>query len=210
MHARGGVGVVWNVGRWGRAAVVGGLAGAVLTTGCDVGADDGPARPPSSTPVTILGSDTPPPPTPPWTLGDLVHHQCAVLGEADLTRYGFPSPGTVPDGLDFCSWKTPATAPTQVAMAFLPDLRHRYEHLEDAYRSERNFQTLTIAGRPAFGLDNAHDERNISGIQTCQFWVSVPSGGAIQFEYKLTTPGAVDENCSTATEIATAIAERVQ
>lgn len=138
---------MWNVGRWGRAGVVVGLVGAVLTTACDFGADDGSARPPSSTPAAILGSDTPPP-TPPWTLGDLVHHQCAVLGEADLARYGFATPGTVPDGLDFCSWTTPATAPTQVAMAFLPDLWHRYEHLEDAYRSERNFRTLTIA-RPS-------------------------------------------------------------
>ena len=158
--------------------------------------------------MSMLSTRTPP--TPPWTLGDLVHHQCAVLGEADLARYGFASPGTVPDGLDFCSWKTPPTAPTQVAMAFLPVLQHRYDRLEDAYRSERNFHTLTIAGRPAFLLDDAHDERNISGIQTCQFWVSVPSGGAIQFEYKLTTPGAVDDNCSTAAQIATVIAERVQ
>jgi hypothetical protein len=129
-----------------------------------------------------------------------------VLGEADLARLGFQSPGTVDDTMDFCRWQTAPTAQPQAVMYFLPDVWRRYEHLEEGYRNEETFRTLTIAGRPAF----LEDERKLSGTQSCQIWVSVPSGGTIQFENAYKTAGAVDESCSHAADIAATIAERVQ
>ena len=43
----------------------------------------------------------------------------------------------------------------------------QYQELEDTYRNEPNFRTLTVAGRPAF----VQDDRNLSGTQACQLWV---------------------------------------
>ena len=180
------------------------LVGFVVSA-CDLGDDGGSSRPQPSTPVTIRGSDTPPPSSPPWTLADLVNHQCAVFDEADLARFEMVSPGVVGDGSEFCRWQSLPTAPTTAVMYFLPDIRRQYQDLEAAYRDEPNFRTLTVAGRPAF----VEDDRNLSGTQTCQLWVSVPSGGTIQFEYALKNAGVVDENCATAVDIATVLAERV-
>ncbi|PZT86598.1 MAG: hypothetical protein DI630_34965, partial [Gordonia sp. (in: high G+C Gram-positive bacteria)] len=164
------------------------LVGFVVSA-CDLGDDGGSSRPQPSTPVTIRGSDTPPPSSPPWTLADLVNHQCAVFDEADLARFGMVSPGVVGDGSGFCRWQSLPTAPTTAVMYFLPDIWRQFEDLEDAYRNEVNFRTLAVAGRPAF----VEDDRNFSGTQTCQLWVSVPSGGTIQFEYALKNAGVVDE-----------------
>ncbi|PZT95358.1 MAG: hypothetical protein DI630_24620 [Gordonia sp. (in: high G+C Gram-positive bacteria)] len=161
------------------------LVGFVVSA-CDLGDDDGSSRTQPSTPVTIRGSDTPPPSSPPWTLADLVNHQCAVFDEADLARFEMVSPGVVGDGSEFCRWQSLPTAPTTAVMYFLPDIRRQYQDLEAAYRDEPNFRTLTVAGR-----------------------VSVPSGGTIQFEYALKNAGVVDENCATAVDIATVLAERV-
>ena len=133
-----------------------------------------------------------------------MNHQCAVFDEADLARFEMVSPGVVGDGSEFCRWQSLPTAPTTAVMYFLPDIRRQYQDLEDAYRTEPNFRTLTVAGRPAF----VEDDRNLSGTQTCQLWV-LPSGGTIQFEYALKNAGAVDENCTTAVDIATVLAERV-
>lgn len=179
----------------------------VVVSACGIGDnDDGstPAQP--STPITIRGSDTPPPASLPWTLADLVNHQCSVFDEADLTRFAMASPGAVEDGAEFCRWQSVPTAPTAAVMYFLPDIGRHYQDLEEVYRREENVRTLTIAGRPAL----IADDRNLSsGTHTCQLWVSVPSGGTIQFEYALKTAGAVDENCSTAIDIVTTIAMRV-
>ena len=178
---------------------------AFVLTGCDAGGDDSSSGTQSSTRTTVRGSDTPPPSSPPWTLADLVNHQCAVFDEADLARFGMINPGVVGDGSAFCRWQSLPTAPSAAAMYFLPDIWRQYQDLEDAYRNEPNSRTLTVAGRPAF----LEDDRNLSGTQTCQLWVSVPSGGTIQFEYALKTAGDVDENCATAVDIATVLAERV-
>jgi hypothetical protein len=139
-------------------------------------------------------------------LADLVNHPCAVFDEADLAGFGMGSPGVVGDGPGFCRWQSLPTAPSAAVMYFLPDIWRQYQDLEGAYRTEGNFRTLTVAGRPAF----IEDDRNLSGTQTCQLWVSVPSGGTIQFEYALKSGGDVDENCATAVDIATVLAQRVR
>jgi hypothetical protein len=188
--------------RLSRATAVAFAVGLVVS-GCGFGGESGSTRTQSSTLVTIRGSDTPPPSSPPWTLAD---HPCAVFDEADLGRFGMVSPGVVGEGPGFCRWLSLPTAPKAAVMYFLPDISRQYQDLEDAYRNEENFRTLTVAGRPAF----VEDDRNLSGTQTCQLWVSVPSGGAIQFEYALKSAGDVDENCATAVDIATVLAERVR
>ncbi|MGK8507960.1 hypothetical protein ACRS5S_07825 [Nocardia asiatica] len=65
----------------------------------------------------------------------------------------------------------------KIAMDFAPDPQHRYSDLEGMRRDEQHFRTLSIAGRPAFLID----EHNPRGSRNCRIRVSVPSGGAIRF-----------------------------
>lgn len=112
------------------------------------------------------GSDTPPPSSPPRTLADLVNHHA---------RCSTRPPCPFRDGQCRCGRRrfrvlsvAEPTHRTHYGGDVLP-ARHlaQYQELEDAYRNEPNFRTLTVAGRPAF----VQDDRNLSGTQTCQLWV---------------------------------------
>ncbi|MGK8489089.1 hypothetical protein [Nocardia asiatica] len=94
----------------------------------------------------------------------------------------------------------------KIAMYFAPDPRHRYPDLEGMRRDEQHFRTLSIAGHPAFLID----EHNPGGSRNCRIGVSVPSGGAIQFEYARRGPGDESDVCPEAVDIVTVIAERVR
>ncbi|TQM26417.1 DUF3558 domain-containing protein [Nocardia bhagyanarayanae] len=185
-------------------AVVLGLLLAISATGCQISgtATPGPAS-------AVLGPDTAPPPSPPWTLGQVVYHPCTVLGQDDLARLGFAGPGesNVPPGPSYCRWHTLDTAPEPVAMYFAPSPYAKYADVQRISGEEKkNFQTLVIAGRPAFLID----DRRESGHRNCQISVSVPSGGLFRFEYAPRNPGVAGDVCATAQEIATVIAQRLK
>ncbi|GGN99768.1 hypothetical protein GCM10011610_68040 [Nocardia rhizosphaerihabitans] len=175
---------------------------AAAMTGCET------SEPADPTPLpTVLGPDTPPPVTPPWTMAQLVNHPCTVLGPDDLARLGFADPGKPSSsGGHYCQWLTPAANPRQVRMYFGPDYRQRFGALEDLNRTEENFRSLAVAGRPAFLVDDHSD----SGHRNCRIWVSVASGGLFQFEFAPANPYPDWDFCATAVEIAAVIAGRLQ
>ncbi len=172
---------------------------AMVSTACTTEGDAAPAAPP-----TVVGPETSPGPAP-WSLPELVNHQCVVLSADDLARFGFTGPGEVPDGHAYCRWHTPPAAGPRVVMFFVPDVAHSFRALAAAYRSERNFRPVRVAGRSAFVLA----DRSQSGRVTCRLWVAVPSGGAIQFEHADDRARPPDD-CGEALAIATVIAERVR
>ncbi|MFC9659623.1 DUF3558 family protein [Nocardia sp. NPDC127606] len=176
---------------------------AAATTGCDT---TEPAAPPS--PPTVLGPDTPPPVSPPWTLAQLVNHPCTVLVPDDLARFGFADAGAVDlSGHDkYCRWITAAGNLRQVKVYFLPHYRQKFGPLEEINRTEKNFRTLTIADRPAFLIDDRSD----SGHRNCKIWVSVASGGLFQFEYAVVDPHPDWDGCAAGIELATVMAEHLQ
>lgn len=185
-----------------RAAVIAAvlLVGAV-STGCSIPGTPIPAAPSPSIPAP----DTPPPKTPPWTLAELVHYPCTVLGPEDLARFGFDSPETPGQLESFCQWSTLDTTAVQVDMFFVPDPWHTYPRLEEEYRGEEYFRTLRIEGRTTFLID----QRNYGGYRNCRIWIAAPSGGAIHFEYAPRDAGVQWDVCAPAIDIVTVIAQRV-
>ncbi|WP_439029375.1 DUF3558 family protein [Gordonia terrae] len=156
-------------------------------------------------PPTVVGPERSPGPAP-WSLPELVHHQCVVLTPGDLARFGFAHPGGVPEGHSYCRWHAlPGRGPGAV-MFFVPDVRHSFRALAEVYRSEDNFRPVRVAGRSAFVLT----DRSQSGRLTCRVWVGVPSGGAIQFEHAADRGRPGTHDCYEALAIATVIAERVR
>ncbi|MGY0499494.1 DUF3558 family protein [Nocardia sp. FBN12] len=190
---------------WRRTIVVvavGSVIAAVMT-GCDTSGSAALTSPP-----TVLGPDTPPPVSPPWTLAQLLNHPCTVLGLDDLARFGFAGPGE-PDrsgNPHYCRWLTAAANPRQVKMYFAPVYRQEFRAHEDLHRTEDRFRTLTIADRPAFLIDD-HSE---SGRRNCRIWVSVASGGLFAFEFAVVDPHPDWDYCAGAVEIAAVIAERLR
>ncbi len=51
----------------------------------------------------------------------------------------------------------------KIAMYFAPDPQHRYSDLEGMRQDEQHFRTLSIAGRPAFLIDE-HNPRGSRGL----------------------------------------------
>ncbi|WP_024804981.1 DUF3558 family protein [Nocardia sp. BMG51109] len=186
----------------GVAVAVGSLLVAMTSTGCET--TSGTARP--APPPTVAGPETPLPPTPPWTLPQLVGHQCVVLGPDELARFGFRSPDEPGRYNSYCRWQTPSDAPVQIASYFAPDPWHKYTALRDEHSAEERFRTLTIAQRPAFLIDEHRD----GGYRNCRIWVSVPSGGAIQFEYALRDGDPAADVCAAAVDVVTAITVKVR
>ncbi|WP_194813367.1 DUF3558 domain-containing protein [Nocardia sp. XZ_19_385] len=187
---------------WNRSIGVVGLALAAAATGCQTSGTATPAPPP-----TVVGPSDTPPPTPPWTLAQLIYHPCNVLGPSDIDRFGFAGPGRLAGSQpnNYCQWLTLPTAAHPIKMYFQPDPWHTYKDIENLRRGEENFRTVTLAGQPAFLVD----DRSESGHRNCKIWGAVASGGLFAFEFAA-DPGAPDDLCARATEIATVIADRLQ
>ncbi len=184
---------------YGARAVLAVVLLAASVAGCTTAGTAYPAPQPP-----ILGPDATPPATPPWSLRQLVYHQCIVLGTADLARFGFGNPPQPRPHESYCHWQSAGSAPTPIEMFFEPDIVDKYTELADSKQGEKYFRRLTIASRSAFLIDEHRD----GGYRNCMIWVSVPSGGVVRFEYAAHTGN--EDLCTAATDVVTVIAERVQ
>ncbi|MGW0248589.1 DUF3558 domain-containing protein [Nocardia goodfellowii] len=180
------------------------VLGAVLVagTGCQIS-----GTPTTAPRPTVLGSDTPPAATPPWTLAELVNHPCTMLGPDDLSRFGITGSGepALNSRPSYCRWRTPGAESGGARMVFAPNPWERFGSLEEIKREEANFRTLQIAGRAAFLVDRHRESR-----RNCMIWVQVASGGLFQVEYIPESPVAGQDVCGPAIELAGTIAERIR